>query len=243
VLPSGIGPALARLLQATAPDLLTELFTPGRVLTAEVVSVFQDRAMLSFGRGIRLEVALQAPLQEGQRVQVQVQPAPAQPESHMVLKVIGPAPDAGTTVPTGQTTAVQGQAPAQPGAPQVMWLPIPLPDGTRGWAQLQIQEDDPPRKAARQGGGPAHKVRIWWETPALGPVQATLEATGSSLSTIFTAAVGDSRESLQAQLPDLQHHLAQAGFPEARLGCRQAARGEAVEPAKGDGSSRLDQRM
>ncbi|MDB4895807.1 MAG: hypothetical protein JWN15_2069, partial [Firmicutes bacterium] len=70
----GIGPSLVRVLQTAQPDLMTELLTPGRLLEADVVSVFQDRAVLSFGRGMRLEVSLQAELTEGQRVRVQVQP-------------------------------------------------------------------------------------------------------------------------------------------------------------------------
>lgn len=249
--PSAIGPVLARLLQATAPDLLSDLFTPGRVLTADVVSVFQDRAVLSFGRGVRLEVGLQTALQEGERVLVQVQPGkdgPVTDQQQIVLKVLGPAPKdlpqnadpAGLNAPTGQTTAATGQQPGN--APQVFWLPVPLPDGSRGWAQLQIQEDDSPKSRAKHGG-PVHQVRIWWETPALGPVQGVLEALGSSLSAIFTAVAGDSRSSLEEHLPDLLGRLAAAGFPEARLGCRLPAPGQTVEPVRGGDNSRFDRRM
>ena len=52
----------------------SRLFLPGRLLEAEVVSVYQDRAILAFGRGIRLEVALRAPLREGERVRLRVEP-------------------------------------------------------------------------------------------------------------------------------------------------------------------------
>ncbi|HYF91689.1 MAG TPA: flagellar hook-length control protein FliK [Symbiobacteriaceae bacterium] len=428
--PTGINPGLVRFLAATAPDLLTELLVPGKVLEAEVVSVFQERAVLSFGRGVRLEVALQTPLQEGQRVRVQVQPqpprqaapAPAQPQvqpplpsqppvrstpgsppgalpqvvappaeqpalsrpaqsgvqtanpqpnlpataqpvspgpqpptaaphaqsaghqalqplpqtapqqltsgqpapaprqaapaagqqavpaaqpggqvSHstppepgrlqaapapaaapIILKVLGPAPPREGVLPAGPlqpgqgpleaqsapaparvatgaptlgevtAAAVQGQpqpasAVNQPGVqqtalPQVLWLPIPLPDGNQGWAQIHVQEDDSPKTRA-QKGGPVQQIRIWWETPALGPVQVTLEAAAANLAALFTAAEPGSKGALEQSLPALQRRLAQVGFPEARVGCRAAAPGEAVEPARIEGANRLDKRM
>ena len=385
--PTGISSGLVRFLAANAPDLLTELFTPGKVLEAEVVSVFQERAVLSFGRGVRLEVALQTPLQEGQRVRVQVQPqeaapgqpgppapnaqtpppgvqqaepapqqpqpgvaqarpgaqqtapapqqAPAAPQSQpagqpapqlqagqpaprpaaptgqqaappappgqasrpapesgrqqtapapapIVLKVIGTAPpregvrptaplqlgqapppeaqsapaparaatgapalrDVAAAAPQGQQpTPVASQPAAQPpGAPQVLWLPIPLPDGNQGWAQIHVQEDDSPKTRA-QKGGPVQQVRIWWETPALGPVQVTLEAAATNLAALFTAAAAESKGALEESLPELQRRFAQVGFPEARVGCRTAAPGEAVEPARIEGANRLDKRM
>lgn len=51
----------------------SRLFVPGRLLEAEVVSVYRDRAILAFGRGVRLEVALRAPLREGERVRLRVE--------------------------------------------------------------------------------------------------------------------------------------------------------------------------
>ncbi|HWI63948.1 MAG TPA: flagellar hook-length control protein FliK [Symbiobacteriaceae bacterium] len=414
MLPTGISPSLVRFLTTAAPDLMTELFTPGKVLEADVVSVFQDKAILSFGRGVRLEVTLQAPLQEGQRVRVQVQPqeaapapgqpqtatprqpagpqpapgqaagqplptpaqgqvyspslirqpamgqptptnaqpagqpaqaqpavqqpqpqpgvapqaqpaAPAQPgvqpqsqpqvqvqsqtpapapqqqgqvpqpaqqqglaqqaaapqaqprgqaplparPAPIVLKVIGPAPapaqapaaetqatgaaraSAGTTAAStvrdvaaaAQPAPVANQpAPQQPGAPQVLWLPIPLPDGNQGWAQIHVQEDDSPKTRA-QKGGPVQQVRIWWETPALGPVQVSLEAAATNLAALFTAAAADSKGALDQSLHELQSRLAQVGFPDARVGCRTAPPGEAVEPARIEGANRLDKRL
>lgn len=334
--PTGISPNLVRLLTATAPDLLTELLTPGKVLDADVVSVYQNKAMLSFGRGVRLEVTLQTPLQEGQRVRVQVQPqgtapgtpqaptqaptqasaqaqAPAQgapqgpaqaptpaqgaPQTQaqaqapmarqapapVVLKILGtvppddaaraaavgpragqtqatqaqpaqaqasaatprPAPlgDLAATALPGQPAPVANQAQAQqPVTPQVLWLPIPLPGGSQGWAQIHIQEDDSPRARALKGG-PVQQVRIWWETPALGPVQVTMDAAPASLSAIFTAAAADSKSLLDQTMGELRQRLAEAGFPEARVGSRAPAPGEAVEPARIDGASRLDKRL
>jgi hypothetical protein len=295
VQPTGISPNLVRLLTTAAPDLAAELFTPGRVLEADVVSVFKDRAVLAFGRGVRLEVALQTPLQEGQRVRVQVQPQPAPAQAQgqaaapgqaqgqaqpapgqaqgqaqpapIVLKVVGSAPppdaqgapaaaqrpgalrDIAATALPGQPAPVAGpagtQAPAQaqqPAVPQVLWLPIPLPGGNQGWAQIHIQEDDSPKARALKGG-PIRQVRIWWETPALGPVQVTLEAAATNLSAIFTPAAADSKGLLDQSIGDLQQRLALAGFPEARVGSRAPAPGEAIEPARIDGASRLDKRL
>ncbi|HLN60413.1 MAG TPA: flagellar hook-length control protein FliK [Symbiobacteriaceae bacterium] len=305
VLPTGIQQTLGRVVLAGTPDVLTELFTPGRTLEADVVSVFQGRAVLAFGRGVRLEAALQAPLQEGQRVVVQVQPREGAPQTQstgnlppgtptpaggqqpppIVLKVLGPAPgeanapqrpdrpDGPSAQPVargeaeipGQTIAVTkgalasaretaaaaaqqagsppAAAPNQPGTAQIFWLPIPLPDGTRGWAQLQVQEDDSPKSRARKGG-PVHQVRIWWETPALGPVQVTMEASSSGgLATLFSSAAGEIRRRMEESLPDLQQRLVAAGFPEARVGCKAPTPGDPVLPAKLPGPSRLDRRM
>jgi hypothetical protein len=332
VQPTGISPNLVRLLTATAPDLMTELLTPGKVLDADVVSVYQDKAVLAFGRGVRLEVTLQTPLHEGQRVRVQVQPQPqgqqqpgqaqgqapagasrqaavpgaqpapvpgaqpvpvpgAQPApvpgaqpAPLVLKVIGNVPpeasgraqtaaqaghapgqaqapaqeaagapaaaqrsgalrDVAATTFQGQPAPVANQTQAQqPVTPQVLWLPIPLPGGAQGWAQLHIQEEDSPRARAVKGG-PVQQVRIWWETPALGPIQVMMDAAPASLSAIFTAAAADSKSLLDQSIVELQQRLAEAGFPEARVGCRAPAPGEAVEPARIDGASRLDKRL
>lgn len=423
--PSGIGPNLVRILSATAMDPTMELFAPGRVLDAEVVSVFQGRAVLAFGRGVRLEAALQVPLQEGQRIRVQVQAQPSgQPQApgqpvpqapQIVLKVLpqgvqspsatqgkvpaetaaaprtppaaepGPAPQAGglrggpTAAPSAQGGATEsppaaasaeppvagpnqpapaleqaarlpsqaaeappGSAPAQqtggsqaaptalphaeqappqqvpaqpaptpgtspagqsvkseetvetgtqarpeaaavrpepteqaapaartvaspvkeaaqapvqaapqaapalpqapPGTPQILWLPIPLPDGKQGWAQLHIQEDDSAKTRA-QRGGPVQQVRLWWDTPALGPVQVTLDAQGTSLTALFTAAAGKTRGSMEQALPELLPRLAAVGFPDVRVGCKVPAPGETLEPARLEGVSLIDRRL
>jgi len=280
VQPTGINPGLIRALTAGMPDVVTQLLTPGKVLQADVVSVFQDRAVLAFGKGVRLEVALQTPLQEGQKVRVQVQPRatselpqPTQPQPGqpqllavktapdqppIVLKVLeqtqpgqpqaaaGQAPrtaEPGTSAPLMQSQpATQAQPQAQPGAPQVFWLPIALPDGTKGWAQLHIQEDDSPR-ARKFKGGAAQQVRIWWDTPALGSVQVSMEAVADKLTTLFTTVQAESRTQVEEALPDLRRRLAGAGFPEAALGCRTAPPGEPVEPARVEGASLLDRRL
>lgn len=258
--PTGINPSLLRALTAAMPDVVAELLTPGRTLQADVVSVFQDRAVLAFGRGFRLEVNLQAPLQEGQRVKVQVQPKgtelpQAQPGTSPMLTA-RPAPDQPPIVlrllsaerpqAASQTSQAAPQtnqaAKAQPAAPQVTWLPIPLPDGTRGWAQLHVQEEDSPRTRAAKGG-PARQVRIWWETPALGAVQVSMEAASGRLSAIFTTASPDSRVQVEGSMPELRRRLAEVGFPEAAVGCRTAPPGESVAPVRVEGSSRLDRRL
>lgn len=496
----GISPSLVRLLAKTAPDLLAELFVAGKVVDAEVISVFQDRAMLSFGKGVRLEVALQAMLKEGQKVKLQVQPR--EQGNGLVLKVIQPAagqsergatarpaapagqvptplpgssapeqaspastgsaqppvpasnpapgqgaaasmrppappsgapaqaaggqqapsgqlqaslpgqsgtaapqgrpgpnqtdlapgtspaantappataapqpaqragePQAGSSLPnqalsqvalstTGQapapqTPAAQAQAgqnpvsqtaqaaptattpdqaaksepplpgppreatPAGPGAtrpdgpqaradagrpeamtprpegplpgggqqaqaqaartdgaqgradaaqtqvspevaqpltqapvpqlrpdagqPPLMWIPIPLENGKQGWAQLQIQERD--ARSAREHGA-QHQIRLWWETPALGQIQVTMDASDQSLTTLFTVLLTAIRAGVERGLTDLQTRLAATGFDEVKIGCRQALPGESIGPAvPAEGGSRLDRRM
>lgn len=258
--PTGINPGLVRALTAAMPDVVTELLTPGRTLQADVDSVYQDRAILAFGRGFRLEVNLQAPLQEGQRVKVQVQPRAATEQTALQAQ-----PDAGQLLtarqapnqppillrllsaeqPQAASQATQTQpasAQAQPASPQVMWLPIPLPDGSQGWAQLHVQEDASPRTRAAKGG-PAQQVRIWWETPALGAVQVSMEAATGRLSAIFTTASSESRMQVEESVPDLRQRLAEAGFPEASVGCRTAPPGEPVAPMRVEGASRLDRRL
>lgn len=271
----GINPSLLRLLSTAGQEQLADLFTPGRILKAEVVSVFQDRAVLSFGRGIRLEAQTQTPLKEGQQVTVQVQtpqapPQPGQPPP-LVLKLVQNPASAGqtNTAPTpaepGQTAAQQTlgreavilrgeqSAPAagpQPnqGLPQaqhppgLVWLPIPLPGGGQGWAQIHVPPEAP-RKGSGQGDSSVRQVRIWWETPELGAVQVTLDGAASDLSAIFTAVSPESRTQIESHLSDLRARLQEAGFPEARLGCRQARAGEAVEPFRPEGTARLDLRL
>lgn len=232
----GIGPGLVRLLQTAPPDLMVDLLTPGRLLEADVVSVFQDRAVLSFGRGVRLEVSLQAELKEGQRVRVQVQPGA--PEA-VVLKLLAAADGQNPQV-EGQTIPVKAQLHAEP--PAAVWLPIPLPDGRQGWAQIQLREESEGPARAGTVRAPA-QVRIWWDTPELGELEVALHAGGGALAAIFTVPGAASRSQLEQALPALQQSLAGVGFPAARVGCRPPRPGETVGPSPADGASRLDQRL
>lgn len=229
---AGVGPSLVRLIGTAPPDLLSNLLVPGRVLEAEVISLFQGRGILSFGRGVRLEVALQAALQEGQRVQVQVQPQEAnQPTILLKLLSTGPAP-------------AQGAAPAAAQAPQaaqVVWLPIPLPGEGQGWAQLHIHEE--PDRRGGPDAPPQRQVRLYWETPALGPIQMVMDAPERSLVALFTAAAPGSRASLEQALPMLRERLAAVGFPDTRLGLRPPAPGEEVLPLRPAGAARVDRRI
>lgn len=234
----GVNPALLRLLATGGQEQATDLLTPGRILKAEVISVFQDRAVLSFGRGIRLEAQTLAALKEGQQVTVQVQtpPQPGMP-APLVLKLVqNPAF-------TGQTnTAITQPAPGEAGQPpaHAVWLPIPTPTGGQAWTQLHVLPEAPRRS---QGISPARQIRIWWETPELGAVQVMLDSESIDLSAIFTVVNPESRTQIESNLAALQARLAEAGFPEARLGCRQARPGEAVEPFRPDGPHRLDTRF
>ncbi len=233
---SGIGAFSVRLLTGALQDLAGSLFAPGRTLQAEVLSVFRGRAVLAFGRGIRVEAQLQAPLQEGQRITVQVQPRIAVAESGrsegpILLKLIHPG-GGSAAAQQGQTTPVAGP----------VWLPIPLPDGKQGWAQIAVDEE-PEAPGRTRGGTPAHRVRIWWETPQLGPVQVSLEASGSSLAALFTAQQEEGRRRIEGGLSDLQERLRAAGFPEARIGTRRPLPGEQVTPVRTDRPGRLDRRM
>lgn len=243
-----IGPALLRVPAHMATDLLSESLAPGRVFEADVVSVFGDRAILSMGRNIRMEVQLQAALKEGQRVRLQVQPREAGEAGAPILLKVLTAGDATALVRTdqqGAQGAEQAQAPAasqSASAPQVLWLPIPLPQGGQGWAQILVQEDAP-RKDPTRSGQPVHQVRLWWETPALGAVQVAMDASNTTLTAIFTVGEAAARLDVEGALPDLQRRLTDAGFPEARLGTRQAQPGEPVGPLKVDDPGRLDRRM
>jgi hypothetical protein len=230
---AGVGPSLVRLIGTAPPDLLTTLLAPGRVLEAEVISLFQGRGILSFGRGVRLEVALQAALQEGQRVQVQVQPQEAnQPAIFLKLLSTAPATAQGAAPPTAQ---------APPQAGQVVWLPIPLPGDGQGWAQLHIHEE-PDRRGA-PGAAPQRQVRLYWETPALGPIQMVMDAPERSLVALFTAVAPGSRASLEQAMPMLRERLAAAGFPDVKLGLRSPAPGEEVLPLRPAGAARVDRRI
>lgn len=133
------------------------------------------------------------------------------------------------------------QARSEAGQPPLMWIPIPLENGKQGWAQLQVQEGDP--RAVRDPKA-THQIRLWWETPALGQVQVTLDAAGQSLTALFTVLLAQIRQGLEKGLPDLQSRLAAAGFDEVRVGCRQALPGENIGPAvPAEPTARLDRRL
>ncbi|HYG58823.1 MAG TPA: hypothetical protein VD902_12265, partial [Symbiobacteriaceae bacterium] len=148
--PTGISPNLVRLLTATAPDLMTELLTPGKVLDADVVSVYQDKAVLAFGRGVRLEVTLQTPLQEGQRVRVQVQPQPQGPQQTGQGQTQGQSP-----ARASRQAAATG---AQP-APVILKVIGSVPPEASGRAQAPVQAGQAPAQAgqapAQAGQAPA----------------------------------------------------------------------------------------
>lgn len=229
---AGVGPSLVRLIGTAPPDLLPDLLAPGRVLEAEVISLFEGRGILSFGRGIRLEVALQAALQEGQRVQVQVQPPEAnQPTVFLKLLSTGPAPGQSAASPAAQ---------APPGG-HVVWLPIPLPGQGQGWAQLHIHEE--PDRRGGPDAPPQRQVRLYWETPALGPVQMVMDTPEQSLVALFTAAAPGSKASIEQALPMLRERLAAVGFPDVKLGLRATAPGEEVLPVRPAGAARVDRRI
>lgn len=142
-------------------------------------------------------------------------------------------------------TAASAQAPlaqarTEPGAPPLFWLPIPLPDGKQGWAQVQI---DPEEGKRRSNGGVSHQIRLWWDTPALGRVEVTLDAAQQNLTTLFTVLSGAVRQGVELSLAGLQQRLGALGFQEVRVGCRQAMPGEAIAPVAADGGPRLNRRL
>lgn len=148
-----------------------------------------------------------------------------------------PRPDAPQPLTQPPVAHLRGEA----GQPPLMWIPIPLENGKQGWAQLQIQEGD---ARGQREGGPQHQVRLWWETPTLGQVQVTMDASGSSLTTLFTILLASVRAGVERGLTDLQTRLSAAGFEDVQVGCRQALPGENVGPVVPDGDApRLDRRM
>lgn len=220
----GIGPQMLRVLIKTSPTLLADIFPPGKRIDAEVVSVCRDRAVLAFGKGLRLEVALETSLQEGQRVRLQVQPRGA--EEPITLKLLQPQ------APNAQPLAEAAQ-------PSAVWLPIPLAGGQQGWAHLQVQ-DQAAREAGASGGA---QVRLLWETPALGQVQVTLDAQNGALTALFSVQQASARPAVEEGLDGLTARLAEAGFTQVQAGCRQALPGESWSPAPGVSRSRLDRRL
>ncbi len=144
-------------------------------------------------------------------------------------------------MPQPALQAPVAQARAEAGQPPLMWIPVPLENGKQGWAQLQIQEGD---ATVGKAGKAQHQVRLWWETPNVGQVQVTLDASGESLTALFTVLMASIRQGVEKELPDLQTRLAAAGFGEVKVGCRQALPGEAIGPAvAADSNPRLDRRL
>lgn len=209
---------VGRLLQATLLEGAEVQLVPGRTLTAKVLSVHADRAILVLGKGVRLEVRLETALVEGEQVRLRV--AEAGPEQILLRLEGAPPPEA-----------------RPDSAPQIVWLPIPLPGGGSGWAQLRID----PESQADQGEAKAPaKVSLWWETPGLGPLRAELEASGESLGARFGTAKPESLNQLQEGMDALTERLTAAGFTRVQAGARLLPSPPAPEAASG--VARLDQR-
>jgi hypothetical protein len=206
---------IGRLLNATLLEGGAVQLIPGRVLTATVLSVFGDRAILQLGKGLRLEARLETALVEGAQVRLRV--AASGPEQ--ILLRLEEAPPA-------VRTETQ---------PQLTWLPIPLPHGQSGWVQLRI---DPEEQNGQASSNAPAKVSLWWETPGLGPLRVDLEASGESLATRFGTARPDALTRLQAQLDNLSERLTAAGFARVQAGARLLP----TPPAPEAGPGRLDER-
>ncbi|MFZ5825170.1 MAG: hypothetical protein ACOY94_12655 [Bacillota bacterium] len=169
----------------------------------------------------------QAPQARAETTQVQSQARPEGPQAQ--------------TQPQPAAQAPLSQARLDAGPPPLIWLPIPLENGKQGWAQLQIQERDP---SGGQEHGAQHQIRLWWETPALGQIQVTMDASRGSLTTLFTVLLGAIRAGVERGLSDLQTRLTAAGFDDVKIGCRQALPGENIGPAVPvEGGPRLDRRL
>jgi hypothetical protein len=122
----------------------------------------------------------------------------------------------------------------------VAWVPIPLPNGTHGWAQVKVEEDR--RRKAKRSEEPYYQVRIWWETPRTGVIQVLLDAAPEGrLIGLFTVAAAALRAAIEERLPELADSLAEAGFPGAQLAARLQQPGQL--PAPETGSSRLDRKV
>jgi len=254
--PTGINPNLVRAGGNLSSEQITEMLRVGRVLDVEVISVFGERAILSLGRNLRIEVTLKTPLKEGEKAQVQVQPR-SDGQAHgsdvrppVILKLVsagtahegliyvrtqsGPVPTSGPGLPA----ATLPQSPSQAGQPALSWIPIQLPQGGQAWAQIYVQEEGRKQK----GSEAHHQVKIWWETPGVGPVQVTMDAAETTLTALFTVVAPESRQPLEQALPSLQERLNLIGFTDTRLGTRQAMHNEIVGPVRLDELSRLDRR-
>lgn len=134
------------------------------------------------------------------------------------------------------------QVRAEAGQPPLMWIPIPLDGGKQGWAQLQIQEGE---SRTAKAGRASHQIRLWWDTPALGQVQVTLDASGEqSLTALFTVLTAAVNARVKQELPKLQDRLATTGFDSIQVSSRQALPGESISPVvPRESTSRLDRRM
>ncbi|HLO01525.1 MAG TPA: flagellar hook-length control protein FliK [Symbiobacteriaceae bacterium] len=212
------GANIGRLLQATLLEGGEVQLTPGRALSATVLSVFGDRAILVLGKGVRLEVRLETALVEGEQVRLRV--AEAGPEQ-ILLRLEGAPPAEARTDPT----------------PQLVWLPVPLPGGGSGWVQLRI---DPEAQSDQGDTKSPAKVSLWWETPGLGPLRADLEASGEALLARFGSAKPDALSRLQAGMAGLTERLTAAGFARVQAGARLLPSPPAPEASTG--VTRLDQR-
>lgn len=189
----------------------------------------------------------QAPVSQG------AQPVPADPGAMLTPRPNGPeaAPAPVPAPPTEQaarTLATAAQQAAPPSVIQqaaaavqadgVSWIPIPLPGGQQGWAQITAEEDTATRSKGRER---THQIRIWWETPRLGAVQVLLDTLSEGrLIGLFTVPAATARTSIETRLPELVESLAQAGFPAAQLGARPPQPGQPVQPESRSG--RLDRR-
>lgn len=212
------GANIGRLLQATLLEGGDRQLTPGRLLTAKVFSVFGDRAILLLGKGVRLEVRLETPLVEGAQVRLRV--AEAGPEQILLRLETAPEPE------------------SRPDAnPQIVWLPVPLPGGGSGWAQLRIDPEGPSDQVDAKASA---KVSLWWETPGLGPLKAELEANGEALNAKFGTAKPDALQRLNEGMADLAERLTAAGFARVQAGARLLPTPPAPETASV--ALRLDQR-
>lgn len=167
--------------------------------------------------------------------------APALPQAQLATTLSPQTLGGQPAQPGVQTPATTPQAQPQAGQPVLNWIPIPLPQGGQAWAQIHVQEDGR-KPSSSESHGAHHQVRIWWETPGVGPVQVTMDAADSTLTALFTVMVPQTRQPLEQALPHLRERLNQAGFTDTRLGARQSMQHEMVGPVRLDDSPRLDRR-
>lgn len=221
---------MLRLLSASGSGFPAALLTPGRVLEAVVLTASADRAVLLLSQGLELEVSLRTRLTPGERIRMQVARGADQALAEggsIFLKLLG--------------TAEPGEAEGAASQAHVVWLSIPLRDQRQGWAQVSLRTE-PDGGGPAEGAEPAQTLRLWWETPALGEVVATLRRVGESLSVGFQVRRPHSLERVAAALPSLEAGLKAAGFPSPTVACRPLREGEAAGPVKARGLS-LDRRL
>lgn len=231
--PGRVASAGLRLLRAFGPSGAENLLTPGRVLQATVLTAGPDRAVLLLAQGMRLEVALRTPLRQGARIRVQVEPEVEQVRESgrvILLKLLEVEEPAKPEEPVSENPAA---------APWVTWIPVGEPEGRQGWVQLAVPRE-PPEHRSVAAAVRETEIRLWWETPALGPVAVTLAGTGSSLAVQFHVGNPDSLQRLAAGLPDLEAALREKGFVHPRLACHPLKDGEGPV---GDPGRALDRRL